>query len=193
MSGARSERERVEDLLEQLRLERESWRPFWHDLARHVTPMRARFFAHEFNRGDRRNQAIIDNTAPFAAGILASGMMSGITNPARPWFRLTTPDPDVAQAEAVKQWLHAVESRMFTVLARSNFYNEMQVGYGDLGVFGTAAVLIEEDDDDIIRCQAFPCGSYFLGNDAYGRVRVFAREFTMSVATLCGIAHQVLA
>lgn len=184
MSGPRSERERVEDLLEQLRLERESWRPFWHDLARHITPMRARFFAHEFNRGDRRNQAIIDNTATFAAGILASGMMSGITNPARPWFRLTTPDPDVAQSEPVKQWLSAVEQRMFTILARSNFYNEMQVGYGDLGVFGTAAVLIEEDDDDIIRCQAFPCGSYFLGNDAYGRVRVFAREFTMSVAAL---------
>ena len=45
--------------------------------------------------GDRRNSKIIDPTASLASSVLSSGMMSGITSPARPWFRLATPDPDL--------------------------------------------------------------------------------------------------
>lgn len=179
-----SERQRADDLFEQMRLERESWKPQWSDCARYILPMRGKYHVTDNNRGDRRNQHIIDNTATIAARTLAAGMMSGITNPARPWFRLSTPDADLNDLEVVKEWLHEVQQRMFVVLAKSNAYNELQVHYQDLGVFGTAATICEEDEDDIIRLQTFPNGSYFLANDAYGRVRYFAREFMMSVSAL---------
>lgn len=165
-----------------MRVERETWVAYWQDLARFYLPARARFLTTDNNRGDRRNQHIIDSTATVASRTLASGMMSGITNPARPWFRLTVPDPELQDVDAVKRWLHDVTVRMNMVLARSNWYQQLPIHYQDLGVFGTAALLIEEDEDDIIRCQSFPIGSYFIANDAYGRVRTFAREFTLSVA-----------
>lgn len=174
------ERQRIEYLLGELRLAREPFIRHWQDLAKHIKPRRGRFFLEDVNRGDRRNQAIIDSTATFAARTLSSGMMSGITNPAREWFRLTTPDPDLAELEAVKEWLHIVTQRMNTVMLRSNFYQVLPVHYIDLGVFGTAAMSIEEDDDDVIRCTAHPLGSFFIANDEYGRVRTFAREFQMT-------------
>ena len=167
-----------------MRVERETWSSYWQDLSRFFLPSRARFLTTDNNRGDRRNQHIVDPTATIAARTLASGMMSGITNPARPWFRLTTPDPQLAELDAVKEWLHTVTLRMNTVLSRSNFYEQLPTHYGDLGVFGTAALIIEEDEDRVIRCQSFPIGSYFLANDAYGRVRTFAREFTLSVSQI---------
>lgn len=154
------------------------------DCARYIKPMRGKYHVTDNNRGDRRNQHIIDNTATVAARTLAAGMMSGITNPARPWFRLSTPDADINAMTSVKEWLAEVESRMFVVLAKSNTYNELQVHYGDLGIFGTAATICEEDEQDVVRLQTFPNGSYFLANDAYGRVRYFAREFQMSVSAL---------
>jgi hypothetical protein len=182
--AAEGERQRVEDLLEQMRFERESWMPVWRDLADFVQPMRGKWVVQDIHRGNRRNQRIYDNTATIAARTLDSGMMSGITNPARPWFRITVPDPDLAEREDVKHWAHIVQQRMFTVLGRSNAYTTLQQAYGDLGTFGTAAVMVERDDQSVVRFEAFPVGSYFLGTDATHRVNLFAREFSMTVAQL---------
>jgi hypothetical protein len=107
--------------------------------------------------GARKN--IIDSTATFAARTLSSGMMSGITSPARPWFRLSTPDPDLGERATVKDWLHTVTQRMSTVFLQSNWYNVLPTLYYDLGVFGTGAMMIEEDDEEVIRCTSFPVGS----------------------------------
>jgi hypothetical protein len=57
----------------------------------------------------------------------------------------------------------------------------LPIVYGDIGTFGTAAMLVEEDFDRVIRCYAFPIGSYSVANDGKGRVRVFFREFRMTV------------
>ena len=178
------ERQRVEDLLERMRFERESWMPVWRDLSDFVQPMRGKWVVADVHRGNRRNQRIYDNTATIASRTLDSGMMSGITNPARPWFRITVDDPELAEREDVKHWAHIVQQRMFTVIGRSNAYTTLQQAYGDLGTFGTAAVIIEQDDDAVIRLEAFPIGSYFLGTDATHRVNLFAREFTLTVAQL---------
>lgn len=55
---------------------------------------------------------IVDSTGTFALRTLQSGMHSGITSPARPWFRLTTFDPDLKDFAPVKEYLAAVERRM---------------------------------------------------------------------------------
>lgn len=175
------ERRRLEDLMQQMRQERESFKSHWTQLASYIKPRRARFFVTDVNKGDRRNQNIIDSTPTFAARTLSSGMMSGITNPARPWFRLTIADSSLADLDAVKEWLAETSRRMNTVMLRSNFYNVLPIHYTDLGVFGTACMAIEEDEEDIIRCLAFPIGSYMIANDDKGRVRAFAREFQMTV------------
>jgi len=175
------ERRRLENIIEQMKIERESFRSHWTQLASYIKPRRGRFFVNDVNKGDRRNQNIIDSTPTFAARTLSSGMMSGITNPARPWFRLTVADSELADMADVKEWLHEVTLRMNIVMARSNLYNILPIYYTDLGVFGTAAMLVEEDDEDVVRCLSFPIGSYMMANDAKGRVRVFAREFQMTV------------
>lgn len=108
-------------------------------------------------------------------------MMGGITSPARPWFRLTVPDPDLSENEEVKQWLHLVTTRMTTVFLRSNLYNVLPIIYGDLGVFGTAAMMMEEDFDNVLRFYPFPIGSYMISNNERLMVDVFVREFRMTV------------
>lgn len=175
-------RRRYEILRSQMYDERSSFIGHWTDLGNYILPRRPRFTISDRNRGDRRNQKIIDSTATLAARTLRSGMMSGVTSPARPWFRLTTNDQKLAESGDVKIWLNEVTELMRTVFLRSNVYNTLPIVYGDLGVFGTAAMLIEEDfTGDIIRTYAFPVGSYMLGNDDKLQVRVFMRDFMMTV------------
>lgn len=181
----KTKRQQFEILKAQMDNERASFVQHWRDISDHVLPRRSRFSITDANRGDKRNQKIIDSTATLAARTLRSGMMSGVTSPARPWFRLTTPDPDLAEFGAVKSWLHLVQQGMTTSYLRSNLYNILPVMYGDLGVFGTAPVSIEEDfSGDVIHTKSFPIGSYMIAKDDKGKVNTFFREFRMTVAQI---------
>ena len=180
-----SKRKQFDQIRSQLETERATFVPHWRDLSDYILPRRARFYISDANKGDRRNQKIIDSTGTLAARTLRSGMMAGVTSPARPWFRITTPDPDLAEFGAVKGWLDLVQRRMTTSYLRSNLYNILPVMYGDLGVFGTAPISIEEDfNGDVIHGKSFPIGSYMIAKDFNGRVNTFIREFRMTVDQL---------
>lgn len=176
-----TKRQRMQLLIGALDLERSSYMKHWMQLSSNILPRRGRFFVTDANRSDRRSTDIIDSTATFAAGTLSAGMMGGVTSPSRPWFRLTIGDPDLSEQEDVQVWLHDVAQRLNTVFLKSNLYDELPIVYKDLGVFGTAPILVEEDDEDVIRCSSIPVGSYYLGLDDKGRVRVYARKFLMTV------------
>lgn len=171
---------RYEALRTSLKAERSSFEAHWRELANLVKPRRARFQTTERNKGDRRSQHIITSHATRAHRTLVAGLMSGITSPSRPWFRLTTPNPDLAEQQGVKMWLHQVTQRMSTVFTRSNVYNVLPTMYGDLGLFSTAAAVVVDDEETVIRLHPFPIGTYYLGNDHKGRVRVFVREFRLT-------------
>lgn len=174
-------RQRFEMTRSALENERSSFITHWRELGDFILPRRPRFLITDVNKGDRRNNKIIDSTATTAARTLSSGMMAGMTSPARPWFKITTRDPALAEAPGVKEWLRVVEKRMAAVFLRCNLYTELPEMYGDLGVFGTSAMLVEEDFDNVMRFYVFPVGSYTIAMDASLRVRVFFREFQMTV------------
>lgn len=174
-------RVRIEMLCAQLRQVRTSFEPHWKECAQFTRPRTGRWWVQDTNRGDSRNGNIIDSTATFAIGTLSSGLMAGVTSPARPWFRLTTPDPEMAEQADTKEWLHTVTSRMQTVFLRSNLYQILPTAYTSLGIFGLAGAFLEEDDETVIRLTHLPVGSFWIGNDKKGRVRVYARHFTMTV------------
>lgn len=184
-TGAVMTKRQVNDAVAaQLDTEYTTFKTHHRELSENILPRRSRFLNNDVNKGDKRNGKILDNTATQAVVILRSGMMSGITSPARPWFRLTTPDPATAEAGSVKEWLHLVSKRMATVFLRSNLYQCLPILYGDIGVFGTSALYIEEDFNDIIRCYPFPIGSYRISNNEKLKVDVFSRDFQMTVRQL---------
>ncbi len=164
--------------------ERSSFDSHWMDLSRYILPRRARFTTSDTNKGDKRNQNIIDGSATEAAGICSAGMHSGVTSPARPWFRLTIPNVDLREDPEIKDWLHTVETRMQSVMIRSNFYKVLPTLYGDLAVFGTGAFMIAEDDETVVRCYDFPLGTYACANDSRREVRTFCRLFRWTVGQI---------
>ena len=106
---------------EELKNVRSPWEGIWQGLADYIEPTRLRLSSK--NEGAVSRSKIIDSTATFSLRTLQSGMHSGITSPARPWFRLTTFDPDLKDYAPVKTYLAAVEQRMREVYQTSNVYN----------------------------------------------------------------------
>ena len=179
-----SVRQALELLRSQLEFERSSFLPHWRDLGDFILPRRPRFITTDTNRGDRRNQKIVDTTATLSARTLRSGMMSGITSPARPWFRLTTNDPKLSDSEAVKNWLYQVTARMSNMFLKSNLYNALPILYGDIGVFGTHVLWVEEDFERVIQFTPLPIGSYSISNNDKLKVDTITRQFRMTVRQL---------
>jgi hypothetical protein len=153
----------------------------WSELAEYILPRRVRWFTADKDKGDKRNAKIINSTAKFSARTLASGLHAGLTSPARPWMKLTTPDPDLAKFAPVREWLHDVTARMLTVFAQTNLYNAFPVTYGDLGTFGSAAQGMMPDSKDLFRCFNYALGTWAAGVNNRGVVDIFVREYELSV------------
>lgn len=158
-TGEKSRLERRRGALDR---ERQSWVAHWRELADYILPRRVRFLTSERNRGEKINQKLLDSTGTLAARTLASGMMSGVTSPARPWFRIMTREREVMEKAAVKTWLWQAEAQVRQLFAGSNLYNAIHTLYEDLAVFGTAAMVVEPDNHKGLRGYALPLGSYWL-------------------------------
>ncbi|EGT4309253.1 phage tail protein [Cronobacter sakazakii] len=177
-------KEQLTKQLGMLEQERKTFEPHWRELSDFIIPRGSRFLTSEANRGDRRNTKIVDPTATMANRTLSSGMMSGITSPARPWFKLATPDPEMMDYGPVKLWLETVQNRMNDMFNKSNLYQSLPIIYSSLGTFGTGALAVLEDDEDVIRTMPFPVGSYYIANSPRLSVDTCFRKFSMTVRQL---------
>lgn len=167
--------------LQTLKQDRQSWDAHYRELQEYFLPRRGRWIENAASvRGNKVNQKLVDPTPRFAARTLASGMHAGSTNPAMPWFKLTTPDPEMLEYPAVSTWLYAVESAMRDVFERSNLYSVLPMMYADGGVFGTAPMTIFDHPTRIIQCVPSPVGSYYLYTNADGQVVAKYCEYKMT-------------
>ena len=170
--------------LSALKTERSSWDTHWRDIAQYQFPRAGRFITSETNQGNKKHGLIYDNTAIFSVRTLAAGMMSGVTSPARPWFRLGLADKDLMEFGPVKQWLHDVTELMRAVFAASNTYNSLHACYEELGAFGTWADIVLPDFDNVIHHYPLTAGEYYLGHNFKGQVDTVAREMKMTVGQM---------
>ena len=178
-------REKVQSRWDALKEERSSWMSHWKDISEVLLPRAGRFLPTENNRGGKAAfRKILDSTGTRALRTLSGGMMSGMTSPARPWFRLTTFNPELDESYEVKVWMSQVTSLMQMVFYKSNTYRALQMAYEDLGAFGTSATLIYDDFDRVIHCHPLTIGEFAIATDSRGRVNTVYREFRMTVAML---------
>ena len=172
---------------EALKLERSLYVNDWQDCSDFIYGIRGRFLGETKSsttsgqNKPQRNEDLYNETALFAANTLASGMQAGITSPARPWFKLQTPDPELMNYGPVKQWLDDVEQVMMQVFSRSNFYNIIHQGYRDLGAFGVTAIGCYENFDTVMRYEHYVPGSFCLSINGQREVDTLYREYAMTV------------
>lgn len=175
---------RFRHVLKQLRDESSTWRPHWRDISENMMPRKGRFLGadstkQDTNKGTKKHQKIINGTASDSLRILAAGMQGGLTSPSRPWFVLSLPDKNLMEFEPVKYWLTDVRNSMLNVFSRSNFYGSVHTQYMELGGFGSAAMLIEEDFKTVISCRPFTIGEYYIALDENYRPSMLYRVFAM--------------
>jgi len=184
MSNDQTEIDKYNKRLESMKSERSTFISLYRDLSDYHLSYRGRFLTSDRNKGYRRNTKQFNNKSRMAVRTLASGMMSGITSPARPWFQLGTGDADLNESAAVKRWLHDVQSTMYRVFSQSNLYNSLHAIYSELGVFGTGAMGVFTDFENVIHCVPYTVGAYVIAQNGKNQVDTFYREYELTVSQL---------
>lgn len=195
-------RSSLETRLVALRNWRQSWwTQNWSDLAEFILPRRSIWLTqstggnpnpNNMTRGRALNTAIADPTATLAVRVCASGLMSGLASPSRPWFKIIPGARRLDIDAEARIWLDECEDRIYTVIAGSNFYNSFAQECEDLVVFGTGPSLVYEDEKDLIRLYNPAVGEYYLASGSTARVDGLYRLFVMTVTQIVdffGIEH----
>ena len=167
-----------------LKTERATWWAHWQELSTYLLPRSGRFFVQDRDKGYKRHNNIYDNTGTRALRVLGAGMMAGATSPARPWFRLSTSDPELSQYHSVRLWLDDVTSLMQRVFQKSNTYRALHQMYEELGSFGTASSIMMPDYNNVIHHYPLTAGEYAIATDYQGNVCTLYREFERPVSEI---------
>lgn len=165
--------------------DRQSFEAQWQEISDYICPRSYRWLLTDWTtRGNKANTKIIDSTATLSLRNMVAAFSSSIISPSRPWKKVATRDHRFAKNWAVQSWLATCDEIIDEIILKSNFYQESAKVFEQCGAFATAAMLIEEDDDTVIRCETLPTGSYYLGADANRRVNQFFRKLNMTPAQM---------
>lgn len=171
--------------LKAVEAERRDVEDTWQDITDYILPRKGKYLT----KGDKpqyeeKNAKIIDGIATRALRVLSAGMRSGLTSPARPWFKLGVVDNDLEKFEPVKVWLHEVQKRMYSVFMRSNFYSAIHSIYKEEAAFGTGCLFVEEDPMYLVRFIPMTAGQFCLTTNSFGDINTFWRRFHITARNI---------
>lgn len=175
--------EQVKQKLQKLSGERGTWENHWQEVSDYIVT-RKNTILNKKSEGQKRTWQLLDNTGMFSNELLA-GMLHGLlTNPNSEWFELTTGNYQLDQNDNVRKWLQATAKQMHNVLNNSNFQTEIHEVYIDLPAFGTACMLIEEDDETVVRFSTKFIAEYFIKENHLGEVDEIYREWEWTASQI---------
>jgi hypothetical protein len=163
-----------------LKSQRQNWESHWQEVADYMMPRKADVTKTR-SQGDKRTELIFDSSPLHAVELLSASLHGMLTNPSTPWFSLKFKNIEGGEDEdAANEWLEDTTEKMYEVFNRSNFQQEIFELYHDLITFGTAAMFIEEDAEDVVRFSTRHIGEIYISENNKGKIDTIFRKFKIS-------------
>ena len=164
---------------DRLKSQRQNWESHWQEVADYMQPRKADVTKSR-SKGDKRTELIFDSSPLQSVELLAASLHGMLTNPSTPWFSLRFKEDDMENEDEGKEWLESATETMYSAFNRSNFQQEIFELYHDLITFGTAAMFIEEDDDDVLKFSTRHINEIYIAENDKGRIDTVFRKFKLS-------------
>jgi hypothetical protein len=159
---------------------RSTWESHWQEIADLMLPRKAEI-TKERARGDKRSTQIFDATGIHSLELLAASLHGMLTSSANRWFSLRYKEAVLNENDEAREWLEDSIDKMYLAFARSNFQQEIFENYHDLIAFGTSCLMVEEDEDDIIRFSARHIKEIYVEENKKGLIDNVYRKFKLTV------------
>ncbi len=166
--------------LSRLMEKRSTWESHWQEIADLMLPRKAEI-TKERARGDKRSTQIFDATGIHSLELLAASLHGMLTSSANRWFSLRYKEGILNEDDEAREWLEDSIDKMYLAFARSNFQQEIFENYHDLIAFGTSCLMVEEDEDDVIRFSARHIKEIYIEENKKGLIDNVYRKFKLTV------------
>ena len=165
--------------LSRLMEKRSTWESHWQEIADLMLPRKAEI-TKERARGDKRSTQIFDATGIHSLELLAASLHGMLTSSANRWFSLRYKEAALNENDEAREWLEDSIDKMYLGFARSNFQQEIFENYHDLIAFGTSCLMVEEDEDDIVRFSARHIKEIYIEENKKGLIDNVYRKFKLT-------------
>lgn len=156
-----------------LKSQRATMESSWDDLHENFLAMGDEIQRQNNDSGEVYKKGQYTDKPMLALQVLVSGLHSYLTSPASDWFALRAKDIKLAKNDNVKIFLENVENVLRESINGTNFDTQQDVFYSSSSCYGTAVMMIEEDEEDDLRFNTIPIKNIFLEEDSKGRVSSF--------------------
>ena len=164
---------------DRLKTQRQNWESHWQEVADYMQPRKADVTKSR-SKGDKRPELIFDGSPLQSVELLSASLHGMLTNPSTPWFSLKFKDQGMEGEDEAKAWLESATEVMYSAFNQSNFQQEIFELYHDLITFGTAAMFIEEDDEDNLKFSTRHINEIYISENDKGRIDTVFRKFRIS-------------
>ena len=164
---------------DRLKSNRQNWESHWQEVADYMQPRKADVTKTR-SKGDKRTELIFDSSPLQAVELLAASLHGMLTNPATTWFSLRFKGGEFEDNDEAKAWLEDSTEVMYNAINKSNFQQEIFELYHDLITFGTAAMFIEEDDEDTLKYSTRHINEMYISENDKGRIDTIFRKFRLT-------------
>ena len=165
--------------LEAMKKERKEWEPMWNKAAE-MCAINSNLFSKD-EKG-RHKQNVFDRTARNALTCFAASMKSVIVPTTSRWHRLKAVDPKLDDNEEVKKYLERATDLLFRCRysAKSNFASESDLLFNQLGVYGHALWMVDDDIGNGIVYKTIPVNEAYIKRNDKGCLDTVIREYELS-------------
>jgi len=124
-----------------------------------------------------------NKTAYDAVRKAASGFHAKGTSPSRKWFELSSKNLDALDEDS-KKWLKSQSNKMLGYFSRNNVYGTIFEVYIDLLVFGSACLILHDQDKKGIFLEHVDVGQFYWDIDHFNNVDTFCRKVKFTIRQL---------
>lgn len=181
--GTDNRAEAIKKRFEDNKAERGNWESHWDEVAKYVIPRKDNVYG-QATPGEKRANRLFDSEAIRANDDLGSAFHGLLTNPSNIWFGLKVADKEINAQDEVQKWLHSSVQKMIDTLNGSNFQVEIKETYDDLGSTGTTCLLMEEDDEEVIRFASETVYGIQIEENEKKEVDTILREYELTLRQL---------
>lgn len=160
------------------------------EIAERVIPHRSNI-SKLLSPGERQTRELFDSTAIDSAQTLAASIHGTMTPSTQPWLSLAIRQEELNEIGEVKDWLEDCARRIHAALRQSNWTTSVHEMYLDLvGPAAMGCLFVEEKPIPAtggfggFRFMAQGPGTYYVAEDAEGRVDTVFRELSLSARAI---------
>lgn len=146
------------------------------EVAERVLPRKG-YITQEQVKGKKRDPRIYDSTAVFSNQYMGSGLYAHLTPPNQRWFGLKAKRKELNESENVRRWFMQVTRILHEELAASNYNNEINELYLDIGWNGTPCLEVKEGKETLFNFENHHISEYVIAENSDGKVDTVIRKF----------------